>query len=491
MKCGNASLRIAWLCAAVLSLSLAGPVSAQTAPAAGPLSPSALYASVVTYADLGLRNHLTYSSSEQRTLDWMAHQFRTDRMTTGSNPYSYLAFYPHRVALSVAGRNFLNITPYFYSGTTGARPRVAPLAYAGLGTPAEVAAAGVRGKIAVIWVPYVDDGLDPTLPGAFSAIEQAGAVGLIAVTQGPGNYAVNQDVNSRAGLQKLPTVFIGQISGARVIAAARHSRLASLLLDAQTAWSCASNDYGVLPGPPGSQLLIVGTPTSSWDEAAAERGSGVAILLALARFYAGLPVAQRPATLIFVALSGHEIGYLGLPMFMEAHPAWFAQAAAYFHLGASLGAVQQAGGPRGSLVRLPVGDVTRAIYASENPVLQPVVQQAFLPSQPVGSVPPGVSDVGEQAYAYHAGVPIVAVSGASYYFHTSNDTPAGVSPRLLVQMATAFRNAINGVADLPAGLVRSANAVAAQLGARQNPNPSPGLLPSGSAAAPDPPHPGC
>src|SRR5207244_2641881 len=176
-----------------------------------------------------------------------------------------------------------------------------------------------------------------------------------------------------------------------------------------------------------SRDIVIGTPISAFDPAASERGAGVAAFLGLARYFAALPLNQRPATLVFVATTGHENGFLGLPTFMKKHPGWFAHAEAYVHLGASLAARLITEAPSGALLQSQLDDPTRLMYTSENPVLQGIAQGAFAGTG-IAASSPGVRNVGEQVYAYDAGVPVLSVSGGSFYFHTAGDQSAGVDP---------------------------------------------------------------
>jgi len=484
MRCRTATAAAAL----VLSVLAPGLLAGSAAASPDPLSGQALFRDVVHYVRLGPHDHLTGSRSDLRTQDWMRRELAAAGLRTGVDGYSYFGFSVRHLALTVANRRYRSIAALYYSGATGPSPRLAELAYAGLGTSAEVSQADVGGRIAVIQVPYVaDGGLDPTLSSAFSNIEQAGAVGLIAVTDGPQDFPVNQDVDSRAGVQELPTLLVGKRSGQAIIAAAKAHRHGSLLLDAAAGRRCTTNSWGVLPGLDAHRYVIVGTPTGAWTPSASERGPGVAILLGLARHYASLPLSDRPVTLVFAVLSGHEIGYLGLPTLIATHPDWFSHADDYVHLGASLAALQQVEEPDGAVVKLASGDWTRTLYVSENPLLQPGVQAAFTGAGPMPSSPPGVFDPGEQGYAYHDGIPIIAESGASYYFHTAGDEPAGVGAVLLSQQARAFEAAIDYVAGLPAGALRAANAAAARLGARSDPNPTPtGGATEQPAYAPEP-----
>lgn len=456
--------------AAILCAALALPATA----GADPLGGDQLFSDLLHYVRLGPRSHLTGTPVDARTQAWMRSELADAGLQTGVDGYSFYGFEVDGLGLRVAGHAYRHIAAFYYSGDTGPSPRQAELAYAAEGTPAEVSQAQVKGRIAVIDVPYLaGNALDPTFSSAFQNLEQAGAAGLVAVTDGPGDYPVNQDVDSRAGLQSLPTVFVGRRSGQEIMAAARAHATASLLLDASVGRRCATNSWGILPGQDPERDVVIGTPIGAWTPSASERGPGVAILLGLARHYAALPESQRPVTLIFAVLSGHEVGYLGLPTLIEAHPQWFANADAYVHLGASLAALQQVAGPGSGVRKLPVGDWTRALYVSENPLLAPGVQAAFAQAAPLGSLPPGAFDPGEQGYAYHDGIPIIAESGGSYYFHTAADEPSGVGVNLLHQQAEAFAGSIDYVTGLPAGALRAANGPAAQLGARADPNPTP------------------
>ena len=441
------------------------------ARSANPLSAGALYADVVHYASLG--DHQTGSTSEAATQRWIETQFSALGLRTGRDPYRFFAFNPGVVSLRVAGNPVSPVLPYFYSGTTSAGGVSAKLVDAGLGTSAEVSAAKVAGKIAVIEVPAVKDSIDPTFANAVTALRAAGALALVAVTDGPGNLPFEEDVDSRAGIIGLPTIFVGKQSGAGVMSAADAGKTATVTLTAGVGSGCDTNVWAVLPGRDPQRTIVVATPTSAFDEAASERGSGVAILLGLARHYAALPLSQRPLTMVFAATSGHEVGYLGLPTLMQSHPAWFADADAYVHLGASIGALEE-DEIDGHTVTPGGGDASRDLYVSENPLLESIAMRAFAGAQPLGSLPPSVEDPGEQAYAYHAGVPMISVSGGSYYFHTTGDVPSTVGPSVLAAMATGFEDAIDEIVTEPAGAIRSENSLADSLGAHQTPNSTPG-----------------
>ncbi|CAB4698254.1 MAG: hypothetical protein F2667_04140 [Actinobacteria bacterium] len=446
--------------AAALALSASFLAPAAALSPAGPdragadlLGEASLMSAVREYAGLG-DHHRTGTAAERRTQAWLTRGLRSAGLRVGSDAYTFAGFLPRTVALSVGGAPVAGPAAYLYSGLTRARGITAELVDVGSGSAAQVSSADVAGRIAVVTVPVVN-GLTVGLPGAFRAVDEAGAAGLVVVTDGPDGLVVHQNVDSRAGVQDLPTLLVGSDAGAEVVAAA--GERATLTLTARVGQSCDTDVWGVLPGADPDRYLVIGTPTSAHVSSGSERGAGVAVLLGLARHYASLPRSERPVGLVFAGLSGHEIGFLGLPVLLAAHESWFARADAYLHLGASIATRALA-----STSDLPVGEPTRSLYVSENPVLEAVATASFLGSQPLSTTPPSVLNPGEQSVAYAAGIPIIGISGSGDYFHTAGDTPDVVVPSLLVGQAVSYSAAIDSLATLPAGLVRSANALALQ-----------------------------
>src|SRR5947209_2290619 len=410
--------------AAVVALACAGGWAALAvgdAPrSADPLSADALMADVQTYAGLA-PDHVSGTTDSGATQAWLKDQLHAAGLVTGTDAYRFFRFVPEQVRLAISGVPVPSVVARFYSGTTPAGGLSRTLVYAQNGTAQSYSSAGAAGKIAVVDAEQAD-GVAPAQDSAVDNAKAAGAAALVVVTEGPEDYPVQEDIDSRSGMLGMPVVFVGKRTGAQVIAAAKAGEHANLELQADVGEGCDTNTYAVLPGADPGRYVVVGTPTSGFVPAASERGAGVAVLLGLARHYAAIPRAQRPDTLVFVGTTGHEDGYLGLPTFMRAHPQWFANADAYVHLGASLAAEAIAEGPTGTIVRTPAGDPTRLLYTSENPLLQAIAQKAFgADGAQIGSSSPGVRNVGEQVYAYHAGVPIVSASGGSYYFPTYDD----------------------------------------------------------------------
>lgn len=435
-----------------------------------PLSASSLLANVRRYASQ--RDHLSGTPRSYSVTAWIAAQLRSDGLQTGSQAFAFDRFLPVEVSLSVGSHRLpaAAITPLFYSGRTGSAGLSAALADGGTGSFDQATA---KGKIVVVSIAYVENALAVGLPAAIEAAAKDGAKALVVVSQAPADYPRSEDVDARQGTGHLPVLIVGKRTGQEVIEAARAGRTARLILDARVGRACDRDVWGTLPGRDATRHVIIGTPASSYVPAASERGSGIAVLLDLARHYAHLPRSERPETLVFLATTGHEIGFLGLPALIEARPTWFKSADAYVHLGASIGSPEMTERSDGSVEVKPVPDPSGSLYDSENPLLAGIPALFARAGASLPSTPPHVHITGEQAYAYHVGVPLVSFSGASLFFHTAGDLPNWISPRLLHAEASGFERAIDTITALPAGRLKAANRQAAAYGAQLNPNPTP------------------
>ena len=80
---------------------------------------------------------------------------------------------------------------------------------------------------------------------------------------------------------------------------------------------------------------MISTPYSAWFKAGGERGPGVALFLALARWAAKHPTED---SYLFVASSGHELGGAGIKSFMDKYAPPPDQVTCWLHLGASISA---------------------------------------------------------------------------------------------------------------------------------------------------------
>lgn len=446
----------------------APPSPTPPTPAEEPLSEGSLMATVEQYASLP--NHLSGTANSAAALDQITSQLAAAGMQLGEQAFTYPGFLPTQVALSAGGASVppAAIAPFLYSGTTPSDGITAPLFDGGDGVYDK---SEVAGKIVVVSIGYLFNSKPVHLESAIEAAVEGGAVGLVAVTLGVGDYPKWQNSNARTGTGPLPVVMVGKQSGAAVVEAAEAGDSATLVLTANTATACDRDVWGVLEGFEPGRRMVVGVPASSFTPSATEHGTGVAILIGLARYYAAIPKSQRPATLVFMAVGGHEVGWLGLQtLIASAQGSWFTEADAYIHLGSGLGAPTMEEEPGGTIKTTPVPDPTGRLHNSENPLLEnPIFEDFAAAGVPTPNVEPFVASGGEQTFAFAAGIPLVSFSGSTLFFHTAGDLPGTVDPAILAEDAEAFRRSVDTITALPPGQLRAENTLAAQHGTEINP----------------------
>jgi hypothetical protein len=254
---------------------------------------------------------------------------------------------------------------------------------------------------------------------------------------------------------------IGKKSGAELLADATAGKEADFTLQAELGTATDYDVWGELPGVDTSRKVIVGTPVSSMVPSASERGGGVAVLLGLARHYAEEPRSQRSENLVFLATSGHEVGFLGLPALLQQQGSWFTSADAYVHLGASIGAYNGVENPDGSVTMTGGTAKSLTLHDSENPLLETSSVNAFAAAgQPLKNTAMHLGGSGEQVYAYQEGIPEVSANSGSLWFHTTADLPSVVAPEILTGLTQGFLGSVDAILAQPAGAVIGANAEA-------------------------------
>lgn len=159
-------------------------------------------------------------------------------------------------------------------------------------------------------------------------------------------------------------------------------------------------------GPP----LIVLTPRSGWWTCASERGGGIVGWLACLKAFAERLLGSGRETerdVVFVATTGHELGYIGLEAFLSVPGrAGWAKEATWFHFGANLG------DNSGSPVRvMSAHDDLRNLAGSH------LARQ----SQAFELVPANVAPLGETREVHRQGGRYVTFVAAGPLFHTERD----------------------------------------------------------------------
>jgi hypothetical protein len=194
---------------------------------------------------------------------------------------------------------------------------------------------------------------------AFERCRKAGALGVVAVVSSPSGdvTAINTPVDM---LMEIPVLQIGEKDKARLDAAVAKQQPATISVQGPGGFRNGKNTVA-RRGTTG-KWVIISTPQSGWFTCGGERGPGIAMSLALAKW-----AAQRnfPVRFLFVATSGHEWTDFGAHLFHEAIAPDPKDTMLWFHLGAGFGARAYQETASG-LQALDTPNATRTLMASED-----------------------------------------------------------------------------------------------------------------------------
>jgi hypothetical protein len=219
----------------------------------------------------------------------------------------------------------------------------------------------LTGAIALVTLPYSRwiALAQPPVAGALSDALARGAAGVVLITTGPTGEAIALNVSSRKPPPPRPVAVLAPKDAAPFLKAAREGRSATLVLDGRGGRRSAFNLVARLDRG-AAKTIVISTPRSGWFTCAAERGSGLAVWLWLAR---RLARADHGVNIELLATSGHEYEYIGGELYLqheaprpEATPLWV-------HIGASAAARDwHELGPK--LLPLPSADSERFLTAT-------------------------------------------------------------------------------------------------------------------------------
>ena len=350
-----------------------------------------LYEVVREYAAIGA-HHRTGTPEDARTLDWFEDRVRALGATTERQPWVFDRYDAEwRVTLDGAD---IDALPLFYEAT-GELESTGPFTGA---------------------VSAVSAGAFSTWP---TIVEQARSVGtplaVIATLSPSGRLFVPNRTPARSGSGLAALLVAGDLAD-RLRTASIRARLSARIVPGRT-----SNVIARLgPGADRDRVLLT-TPLSGWFRCAGERGTGIAVMLAVAE-----RLAAEGVPLLLNGNSGHELVDIGAHRFAETKPV----VRGIFHFGASVAAGQR----EGDDLRLTEGVRIRAwapgAHARLTSALAPLDKTPVMIDDATRGNPD--SWVGEARAWCRLDRPLISMAGGFPLFHTPEDVPdRATSPVLL------------------------------------------------------------
>ncbi len=287
--------------------------------------------------------------------------------------------------------------------------------------------------------PRIQDVMEPAL-----AAGARGFIGIVGQGWESNRYFLPYDAKRR----ELPGVWISPSAGARLLAEIGAGRRVEATLSYRATQSAATshNVIATLAGR-SEEWVIIGTHHDAPWRGAVEDGSGVALVLAQARYWSRVPAERRPFNMLFLFNGGHMSGGAGIASFVERHRDLIDQSIVAIHLEHVAREARVENG-----VLKPGDEPTpRWWFTSRIAPLEAAVQgvieaqdlrrSLILPPDAFFENPPT-----DGAFLYPAGVPIVQLLAAPEYLVDAGDTLSMVHEESLVPITRAVIDLVDSLA---------------------------------------------
>jgi hypothetical protein len=213
-----------------------------------------------------------------------------------------------------------------------------------------------------------------------------------------------------------------------------------LVLERRLEPATSHNVIGTLRGA-SDQWIIIGSHHDGPWASAVEDASGIALVLAQARYWASVPQQERPHNLMFLLNSGHMSGGAGLIHFVESNADFIANdVLVEIHLEH---AAREARGENGRLIPTDRPEF-RWWFTSWIPALEDAVASAICSEglersliMPPEGFPPGSANPPTDAAFFHPSTPIVSFLTAPMYLFDEGDTVAMIHEQSLEPLTRA------------------------------------------------------
>lgn len=308
------------------------------------------------------------------------------------------------------------------------------------------------------WV-YDPDGEVPThtqvLPfgNAFTnvmgGVIDRGAAGFVGILRGlpwdTDRYYVPYNAHERP----IPGIWLSARNGDRLLDfLAEGPARARLVLERTLTPATSHNVIGTLRGASDDWIIIGSHHDGPWASAV-EDATGIALVLAQARYWASVPERDRPHNMMFLLNGGHMSGGAGLVHFVETNSDFIANdVVVEIHLEH---AAREARGENGQLVATDKPEF-RWWFTSWIPALEDAVADAICSEQlgrslimPPEGFPPGSANPPTDAAFFHPSTPIVSFLTAPMYLFDEADTIDKVHEESLEPLTRATIRIVNAM----------------------------------------------
>jgi len=396
---------------------------AQTHTEADYFNGSQLFSTVKKYVSLG--EHRTGTPTDLATSEWIGKELKSVGYDVKYLEFPIRQFFPEKVFLA-GGKDTIQAFPLWWVNEKINRVVTGTLVDA-----SKTKTFGAN-SIALIHLPLKQTKVNPKT--YIDSLVNLGVTGIVAITDNKSGEIEAYNTNKNQQPWRVPIILIAPKDSAKALAFAKTAKPITLAINGTFGDVQGRNVYGTIGH--GDKYIVVSTPISGWFTCGGERGSGIAIWLALAKWAA---TQSSNYTFVFTANSGHEHAFKGAHEFLERNAPPIDKTKLWIHFGAGAATLEWKNTANG-LVKQTNVDPNRRFFFSE--AVKGSFEKSFkdIEAQKIlANKNPG----GELVYVAQKGY--TRFAGLSYghpFFHVKTDDENTTSPEILEVTAKAFRDLI-------------------------------------------------
>lgn len=252
-----------------------------------------------------------------------------------------------------------------------------------------------------------------------------------------------------AVIRKIPGVWVSPANGKKILKLMRKGKVnGRISYEASVLESVSNNITATLKGQSDEWIIISTHHDGPWASAV-EDASGIALVLAQARYWSRISQNQRPFNMMFLLTAAHMSGGMGGQKFIERNKDFLSKVVATITLEH---VAKDSKGKKGKLILLDE-PVVRWWFTSRIAPLEKITEEAIKKEDlhrsiimPPDGFPPGRKSPPSDASPFHlAGTPIVSLLAAPPYLFDPADTPDKIHEASLVPITRAVIRIINAL----------------------------------------------
>jgi len=259
---------------------------------------------------------LSGSDEERRAAEMVMGGLARCGLQTGTEEFSFTGWRPGTSSVKVREGQQAREIPSHPLGWSPGSSVHAPVADMGRGMKEDFQRLDVRGKIAMVCSENAPDQKDVHRSHKYSYAEEAGASGFLFYDKRPGGLVAMGSARLEPRAGTIPAAGICY-EDAMSLRRKGEGVVVEISCTSRNEGLQSRNAVGFRKGELPEEILVCGHMDSWFSQGAVDNGSGIAMVVELARLTRRYPLRR---SVRFVGFGSEELGLLGSKAYLRAHP---------------------------------------------------------------------------------------------------------------------------------------------------------------------------